>query len=698
MSRKQHLTHWLLILGMLLTSVLTVEYGGANLRTNLVLTPEPAAFDGTTYPIQYMPDWTSITDQSLDYSEYADSLISIPSYDTAILIASTDGLTWGASDYKEIVNTQITYPVVYAGNYELDGIEYAGSHPAVDIKAPEGTPVYAIANGFIEKVSYSSSGFGNHIVVAHYDVPTLTNANSSTDIYSSYSHLSEILVAEGDVVEKGQMIGKVGATGTATTNHLHFQIDNADAPWHPYWPFTYSEYSALEYSFFGAVNAGLGLDNVKAYTINPMKYVEQYLGEVTTYVYSSGDVATEVEEVAKEEPVSTMDFATIEIDNDPYVLLNNNLSVYLYLYDENGEKAKDPQFDGSIELSLSDTSIGTLSITHLEADDFNNNHASFIFSPSAEGTTTFTASFDDYQVTAQISVIAQANMVNSFEVETDGHFVVNAPETVTIKAIDINGNFTPTYSVNGNVNFSLTEGEGTFEPETLDKGDFKFGMATITFIPTSSDDVIIKAKNGAIIGFSSVIKSTLFSDVGTSYKFYKAVKYLRDENVVSGYDDGTFKPESSVSRVEALKMIFEAFDIELSDGSNLTYPDVDNIAWYADYVATAKVLGIADGYTDGTFKPADPVNRVEFLKMLFKAVEFNADPVVIGDPYDDVSNLDWFAAYVNSAKELNVTPVEGSEFEPDTDMNRGEVAETIYRWLAVSYNEADEYSVLLSIE
>src|SRR3989339_283809 len=639
MSFKQHATHWILILGLMLTSVLTVQYGGANLRTSLVSTPVPDPFDGTTYPIQYVPDWTAISDQSLDYSEYADSLISIPSYDTSILVASTDGLTWGTSEYEKIVNTQITYPVVYAGTYEADGIEYAGSHPAVDIKAPEGTPVYAIANGIVEKTSYSSSGFGNHVVIAHYDVPTITNANSSTDIYSSYSHLSEILVAEGDIVEKGQMIGKV----------------EEEIP--------------------------------------------------TTYVYSSGEVVEEVEEVVEvaevEEVIAVvpeMDFASIRVDNDPYVLANNNLSVYLYLYDENGENVDDPQFDGSIELSLSDNSIGTLSISHLEADDFNNNHASLTFSPSTEGTTTLDILFEDYQTSTQISVISQVNMVNSFEIETDGYFVVNSPETVTIKAIDINGDFTPSYSVSGTVNLTLTEGEGVFEPSTIDKGDFEFGTATVTFTPTSSDNAIIKAKNGAIIGFSSVIKSTLFSDVGASYKFYKAVKYLRDENVISGYNDGTFKPDNSVSRVEALKMIFEALDIGLSDGSNLTYPDVDNTAWYADYIATAKVLGIADGYPDGTFKPADPVNRVELLKMLFKAAEFDADPVMIGDPYDDVSNLDWFAAYVNSAKELNITPVEGSEFEPDADMNRGEVAETIYRWLAVSYNGADEYSSLLSME
>jgi hypothetical protein len=289
-------------------------------------------------------------------------------------------------------------------------------------------------------------------------------------------------------------------------------------------------------------------------------------------------------------------------------------------------------------------------------------------------------------------------MINSFEVETDGYFVVGVPETVTIKSIDLDGNFTPSYSVSGTVKMSLTSGEGIFEPESLGRDDFKFGTATVTFTPSISDDVIIKVKNGAISGFSDVIKSTLFSDVGSSYKFYKAVKYLRDENVISGYDDGSFKPENSVSRVEALKMIFVALGTELSDGSNLTFPDVDTSAWYADYIATAKTLGIVDGYPDGTFKPADSVNRVEFLKMLFKATEISVNPVVIGDPYDDVSNLDWFAPYANLSKELNLAPIDGSEFGPDTDMSRGEVAETIYRWLAVSYNGADEYSVLLSMD
>ncbi|MBU1018499.1 MAG: S-layer homology domain-containing protein [Patescibacteria group bacterium] len=727
--KNQHFRHWLIITMVLLSAVVTVQYSAINLRISLLNTPQHAPFDGTVYPVQEVPNWTytdyAMQSNSYSYFSSAGMLIPIPEYDADVLIEDTADLTWGTQAYEDVANTQITYPVPYAGNYKGDGKEYAGSHPAIDIKAPKGTPVYAIANGVVIETIYSSSGFGNYIVIAHHDVPSLANENYKTDLYSSYSHLNSVIVSEGDVVEKGEMIGKVGDSGLATTNHLHFQIDNDEAPWHPYWPFSYSDYSSLGYSFFDAINKAVGYENLLAYTIHPLDYVQKYLDgidslqstvdndDTVTYTYTSDTVTEEVvavveSEVAEDieeeivtpepEPIVSRDFHEISLTNDSYVLASSNLTIYMYLNDVSGNRIAGPEFDGSIQIALSDPSVGDLSISHLEKDDFENGHYTLIFSPGKEGTTTLSFELEDYKLETDISVISQLNFVSGFEIEHDGKFVIGIPETVTIKAVDASGNFTPSYNLSGNVALTTIIGDGDFAFDSLSKSNFKSGVAEVIFTPTSTENVLIKAKNGAIVGTSEIMSNILFSDVDTNHEYYKAIKYLREQEIITGYNDGSFKPDNSVSRVEALKMIFEAFDADLSDGSNLTFPDIDNGQWYANYVATAKVSGVVDGYPDGTFKPGNSVNKVEFLKILLNAADADVSPVVIGNPYKDVSSWDWFSPYANMSKELNLAPVNGSYFEPSHYMTRGEVAETIYRWLAIEYNGADEYSVLLNMD
>lgn len=85
-------------------------------------------------------------------------------------------------------------------------------HAGIDIAAPKGTPIAAAQEG---KVIYAGrrSGYGNLVIVSH--------ANG----YSSrYAHCSSILVKKGQKVKAGQLVAKVGATGVATGNHLHFEV------------------------------------------------------------------------------------------------------------------------------------------------------------------------------------------------------------------------------------------------------------------------------------------------------------------------------------------------------------------------------------------------------------------------------------------------------------------------------------------
>ena len=118
-----------------------------------------------------------------------------------------------------------------------------------------GTPVLSIANGVVVRTTEADATGNKFVVIRHENVPY---NGTITTLYSGYLHLSQITVTEGTKIRKGDMIGRVGMSGIATTPHLHVQIDVADAPFHPYWPFSTSDSSKAGLSFYESVNTGLG--------------------------------------------------------------------------------------------------------------------------------------------------------------------------------------------------------------------------------------------------------------------------------------------------------------------------------------------------------------------------------------------------------------------------------------------------------
>jgi murein DD-endopeptidase MepM/ murein hydrolase activator NlpD len=86
------------------------------------------------------------------------------------------------------------------------------SHPGLDISADRGDPVYATAAGRVERAGWSGD-YGNLVVVTH-------NFGLST----RYAHLSKVSVRAGGDVKRGDIVGYVGATGRATSSHLHYEV------------------------------------------------------------------------------------------------------------------------------------------------------------------------------------------------------------------------------------------------------------------------------------------------------------------------------------------------------------------------------------------------------------------------------------------------------------------------------------------
>jgi len=94
---------------------------------------------------------------------------------------------------------------------------------------------------------------------------------------------------------------------------------------------------------------------------------------------------------------------------------------------------------------------------------------------------------------------------------------------------------------------------------------------------------------------------------------------------VTGYKDGTFHPNSEVSRAEFAAMIVRALKLE-GETANLNFKDTNQIpAWSQPYVAQAVKAGIISGYSDQTFRAADNTNRAELTAMIVRALGLPVD-------------------------------------------------------------------------
>lgn len=107
----------------------------------------------------------------------------------------------------------------------------------------------------------------------------------------------------------------------------------------------------------------------------------------------------------------------------------------------------------------------------------------------------------------------------------------------------------------------------------------------------------------------------LFSDVPRDAWYYEAVQALAGAGVIKGYADHTFQPERPITRAEFVSMVLRLFKSEASSSSK-TFLDVSTTHWAAADIQTAASQGIISGYPDGTFRPDQVVTRAEAVKIL----------------------------------------------------------------------------------
>lgn len=192
---------------------------------------------------------------------------------------------------------------------------------------------------------------------------------------------------------------------------------------------------------------------------------------------------------------------------------------------------------------------------------------------------------------------------------------------------------------------------------------------------------------------------SIFSDVVTHWaKNY--VEALYRKGIVQGKSKGIFAPNENLTRAEFIKVALKAIEAEVESPDDLDdapFTDVPIYSWYAPYAAKAKELGLINGYEDGSFKPDQPINRAEAIKILFTAFGFDltkrpvTESIMSKKRFIDLKSSEWYFPYADFAIQHGI--MEGTPgnhhslryFHPASPITRGEMAK-----LAIKTMELDE--------
>ena len=170
--------------------------------------------------------------------------------------------------------------------------------------------------------------------------------------------------------------------------------------------------------------------------------------------------------------------------------------------------------------------------------------------------------------------------------------------------------------------------------------------------------------------------NTEFSDVKVSDWYYTYLLDLKNKGIISGYEDGSFKPSNTVTREEFVKMIISAAGIELST-ANEGFADVSANEWFAKYVYTAKENGIVNGIDENNFGTGRPVSRQDMSVIICNVL--NTKTSADKETFKDDGKIAFYAKNaVYTMKALGVlNGYEDGTFNPAGNLTRAEAVKVI---------------------
>jgi hypothetical protein len=175
--------------------------------------------------------------------------------------------------------------------------------------------------------------------------------------------------------------------------------------------------------------------------------------------------------------------------------------------------------------------------------------------------------------------------------------------------------------------------------------------------------------------------AAVFTDVQSNWA-QAAIQNLASQSVISGYPDGTFRPEGEVTRAEFSAILVKALALKLDASGSQTFSDVPTSSWAYPSIETVRKTGLVSGYPNGVFLPNKSITRAEALAVLANAARVpmpsreQADQLLSG--YADAPSIPGWArtgtAATIESKIFANNPEAAKTVEPLQPATRAEVA------------------------
>jgi hypothetical protein len=173
-----------------------------------------------------------------------------------------------------------------------------------------------------------------------------------------------------------------------------------------------------------------------------------------------------------------------------------------------------------------------------------------------------------------------------------------------------------------------------------------------------------------------------FTDVPSNKPYASAVYQLAERNIISGYNDGTFKPDAAITRGQAAAIFAKLLKLDTKNiKKDPGFKDVPSNLWNFGAIAAVAEKGIFRGYADGRFGPNDKITRAQMASILIKAFDFHYYSYSsTGNPFKDIEKLASHQDSVYTLHKLGITSgTSPTTFSPNHPISRAQAAVLIIK-------------------